>query len=80
MVEKLTSDLLNRFINEIKKEEHQKKIEIEIINPVLIKFSNKIYPYVKIVFIIFILNFLLVFIILILIIIFYKKSNIINNG
>jgi hypothetical protein len=80
MVEKLTSDLLNRFINEIKKEEHQKKIEIEILNPVLIKFSNKIYPYVKIVFIIFILNFLLVFIILILIIIFYKKSNIINNG
>lgn len=80
MVEKLTSDLLNRVINEIRKEEHQKTIEIEILNPLLIKFSNKIYPYVKVVFSIFILNFLLILIILILIIICYKKSNIINNG
>jgi hypothetical protein len=80
MVEKLTSDLLSRVINEIKKDENQKKIEIEILNPILVKFSNKIYPYVKIVFFIFILNFMLVFIILILIIIFNKKSNIINNG
>jgi len=80
MVEKLTSDLLSRVNNEIKKDENQKKIEIEILNPILVKFSNKIYPYVKIVFFIFILNFMLVFIILILIIIFNKKSNIINNG
>tara|TARA_B110000971_G_C19937246_1_gene466966 strand:+ start:48 stop:290 length:243 start_codon:yes stop_codon:yes gene_type:complete len=80
MVEKLTSDLLNRVINEIKKKENQTIIEIEILNPLLIKFSSKIYPYVKIGFFIFILNFLLVFIILILIIISYKKSNIINNG
>jgi len=66
MVEKLTSDLLNRVINEIKKEENQKKIEIEILNPILVKFSNKIYPYIKIGFGIFIINFILVFIILIL--------------
>ena len=46
MVEKLTKDLLNRVMAEIKREENQKKIEIEILNPLLIKFSNKIYPYV----------------------------------
>ena len=80
MVAKLTSDLLNKVINEIKKDENQKKIEIEILNPILIKFSNKIYPYVKIAFFMFILNFMLVLIILILIIIFNKKSNIVNNG
>lgn len=68
MVEKITKDLLNRVIHEIKKEETQHKLEIEIINPLLIKFSNKIYPYVKIGFIFFILNFFLIFIILILII------------
>ena len=67
MVEKITKDLLNRFITEIKKEENQKKLENDILNPILIKFTNKIYPYIKIVFTIFILNFLLVLIIFIII-------------
>jgi hypothetical protein len=73
MVEKITKDLLNRIIIEIKKEENQKKIETDILNPILIKFSNRIYPYIKIVFSIFILNFLLVLIIFILIICNSKK-------
>ncbi len=77
MAEKLTKDLLNRVITEIKKEENQNKIETEILNPILIKFSNKIYPYIKIVFSIFILNFILVLIIFILIICNSKKC--INN-
>lgn len=76
MVEKITKDLLNRIITELKKEENQKKIENEILNPILIKFSNKIYPYVKILFSFFILNFILILIILILII---CNSNISNN-
>ena len=67
MVEKITKDLLNRFITEIKKDENQKKLENDILNPILIKFTNKIYPYIKIVFTIFILNFLLVLIIFIII-------------
>ena len=73
MAEKITKDLLNRIITEIKKEENQKKIENDIINPILIKFSNKIYPYLRIVFSIFILNFLLVLIIFILIICYSNK-------
>jgi uncharacterized integral membrane protein len=78
MAEKITKDLLNRIITEIKKEENQKKIENDIINPILIKFSNKIYPYLRIVFSIFILNFLLVLIIFILIICNSKKIKNVN--
>jgi hypothetical protein len=82
MVDRLTKDLLNKVITEIKKEDNQKQIEIEILNPLLIKFSNKIYPYIKLVFCMFILHFVLIVIILILIIIYnQKKNNIINyNG
>jgi large-conductance mechanosensitive channel len=81
MVEKLTKDLLNKLINEIKKEENQKKIEIDILNPILIKFSSKIYPYIKLIFIIFSLHFILVFIILFLIIMLnYKNSINYSNG
>lgn len=79
MVEKITKDLLNKVINEIKKEENQHKLEIEIINPLLIKFSNKIYPYIKIAFVFFILNFFLIFIILILIIKFNYINKTLNN-
>jgi large-conductance mechanosensitive channel len=81
MVEKLTKDLINKLINEIKKEENQKKIEIEILNPILIKFSNNIYPYIKLIFIIFSLHFILVFIIIFLIIMLnYKNSINYSNG
>jgi hypothetical protein len=73
MAEKITKDLLNRIITEIKKEENQKRIENDILNPILVKFSNKIYPYVKIVFSIFILNFILVLVIFILILCNSKK-------
>lgn len=66
MAEKITKDLINRIINEIKKEENQQKIENEIFNPILIKFSNKFYPYIKIILSIYIINFLLVLIMFIL--------------
>ena len=74
MAEKLTKNILNRIITEIKKEENQKIIEDEILNPILFKFLNRIYPYFKFVFGIFILNFLLVLTIFILLIIFNNKS------
>lgn len=73
MAEKITKDLLNRIITEIKKDENQKKLENDVLNPILTTFSNKIYPYVKIIFSIFILNFLLVLIIFILIIYNFKN-------
>jgi len=74
MAEKLTKSLLNRIILEIKKEENQKKIETEIFNPILFNFINRMYPYFKFVFAIFILNFLLVLTIFILLIVLNKKN------
>jgi hypothetical protein len=79
MVEKITKDLLNKVINEIKKEENQHRIEIELLNPLIIKIYKKIYPYIKIGFVFFILNFFLIFIILILTIKFnYINKTLIN--
>jgi Mn2+/Fe2+ NRAMP family transporter len=79
-MEKITKDILNKIINELKKEENQKRLEVELFNPLLIKFADKLYPYIKILFIIFILNFILVLIILILIILFNCKKSIYNNN
>jgi hypothetical protein len=82
MVEKLTKDLLNKIVAEIKKEENQQKIEIEILNPILFTLSNKIYPYIKIGGLIFVLNFILIIAIFILIIFFNcnKPIFVLANG
>jgi hypothetical protein len=64
-MEKLTKNLLDKIIKEIKNEEIQKQMEIEIFNPLLMK----CYPYFIIFLSIFFLNFILIIIIFILIII-----------
>jgi hypothetical protein len=74
MIDKLTKDLLKKVIIEIKKEENQKMIEIEILNPIFNKFSKKMYPYVYLIFYMYILNLVLVILILILIVLFNKKT------
>ena len=45
----------------------KKKINEEILNPIFKEFSNKIYPYVSLIFLMYILNLILVIIILTLI-------------
>ena len=75
MIEKLTKDLLNKFIREIKKEENQNLIEIEILNPIFNKFSKKIYPYILLISYMYILNLALIIIILILIVLFNNKKS-----
>ena len=71
MFDKLTSDFLNRCSIELKKTHNQEFIEIEILNPILNKFSKKLSSYFTIFFIMYI--FILILIILILITIFYNK-------
>jgi len=68
MVEKITKDFLSKILNEIKKEENQQCLEIELLNPVLLKFGKKCYPYIKIILIIFIIHFILIIAILALIV------------
>jgi hypothetical protein len=47
MIEKITKDLLIKCISEIKKDENQQLIELEILNPIFIQFQKKFYPYVS---------------------------------
>ena len=69
MLEKLTKDLINKFIYEIKKEENQQQIEFDIINPIFTKISKKIYPFVSSVLYMYVLNLILIIIIIVLILI-----------
>ena len=67
MITKLTSELLEKIIEEIKRPENMTKIQLSIIDP-LIRYSfKKLYPYILVSSIIFILTFLLAITILLLI-------------
>ena len=74
MIDKLVKDMIKKCIDEIKKEENKYLIEKDLINPILKNFSDRIYPYVSLLFIMYSLNLLLIIIILILIIIFHNKK------
>jgi hypothetical protein len=73
MIDTLTKDFINKFIIEINKIENKKRIENEIINPLICSFSNKIFPYVSLLFIMYTLNLILIITVLILIIMYNKK-------
>ena len=74
MIDKLVKDIIKKCVEEIKKEENKYLIETDLINPILKNFSERIYPYVSLLFIMYSLNLLLIIIILILIIIFHNKK------
>jgi len=74
MIEKIIKDFLDKFLLEIKKKENQEKIEIELINPLLTHYTNKFYPYITLLMILYCINLLLIVIILILIIMFNRKK------
>jgi hypothetical protein len=63
----LTSDFLNKIIQEIRKKENMEKIHGNIIDPLIEYTYNKIYPYILVLFSILILIFLIIVIILLLI-------------
>ncbi len=67
MIEKIIKDLMEKLLYEIKKEENQTKLEIELLNPILTRYSNKIYPYINLLLFLYCINLLLIIIILILI-------------
>jgi hypothetical protein len=77
MLEKLTTDFINKIIIEINKQENKDKLEKKIIGPIFSNFAERIYPYVSLLFIMYTLNLILIIIILALIILNNKKiSNI----
>jgi hypothetical protein len=73
MIDKLIKDFIKKTIVEIKKHENKVLIEKEIIDPVLKNFTDRIYPYVSLLFIMYSLNLVLIIIILVLLILFNKK-------
>jgi hypothetical protein len=75
MIEKLTKDIINKLVNEFKKKENKERLEREILNPIISNFSEKIFPYVSLLFIMYSLNLILIIIILVLIVIKNKKNN-----
>lgn len=73
MLDKLIKDFVKKTVIEIKKQENKDLIEKEIVDPVLKSFTDRIYPYVSLLFIMYCLNFILIIIILVLLIIYNKK-------
>jgi hypothetical protein len=74
MIEKIIKDLIDKLLFEIKNEENQKKIEIELLNPILSRYTNKIYPYFTLLLFLYCINLILIIIILILIIMFNREK------
>ena len=68
MIKNFTKNILNKIINEISIQENKEKINNEIIKPILTTFSEKIYPYVSLLFILYCVNLIIIITILILII------------
>ena len=68
MIKNFTKNILNKIISEISLKQNKEKINNEIIKPILLTFSEKIYPYVSLLFILYCVNLIIIITILILII------------
>ena len=72
MIDKITRDFIDKMVIEVKKENNRKKVKEEILNPILDEFTEKIYPYINILFMMYSINLILIIIILILTV--FKKK------
>ena len=68
MIDRLTKDFIDKMIIEIKKEDNKNKIKKDILSPILSEFSERIYPYISILFIMYSINLILIIVVLILIV------------
>ena len=59
MLKKIGSEIIEMFVNEIKKEENKKRLNKELIEPVVFSILDRIYPYIIVTSIIFLLIFLI---------------------
>ena len=73
LIKKLTNELLDKFIIELKKPENVNKVQVNIVDPVINYTFHKLYPYILTTTIIF-LTFLLALSIFFLIIKFNLKN------
>lgn len=73
MIKKLTADILQKCVNEIKKEKNKENITKNIITPFMESISIRIYPYITLLFIMYSITLILIIIILTLLIVKLKK-------
>ena len=73
-VSQFTKDIIDRLIIEIKKKENMGKIEQNLIEPLILYTFKRIYPYLLIISIIFVLTFLFALLILLLLVKQIKQS------
>lgn len=63
-----SQQIIDKIVNEVKKEENQDKIKYNVIDPCVNYIVNRLYPYIVITSVIFILTFLMALIILLIIV------------
>jgi len=73
MISKFASDILDKLVIEIKKEENINKIHKNIVDPIILYSFQRVYPYLLITFIIFLLTFILAILIFVYLIRFNKN-------
>ena len=73
-LKKFTSDILERILKEVKKEENISKIHKQLIDPLISYAYKKINPYIITLFSIIILSFIIIIVILLFIIKLYFFS------
>lgn len=64
MIEKVTNEIINKIVLEIKKKENISKLQINVIDPLIHYTFSQLYPYILGTSIIFILIFILTLVIL----------------
>ncbi len=67
MITKITSEVLEKVIEELRKPENMSKIHIGLVDPLIHYTFNRLYPYIIVSSVIFLLTFLLAITILLLI-------------
>jgi len=66
MIGKLTSDIVEKLVVEFKKEHNRKKLQDNVIDPLVCYMLDRIYPYIFVTAIIFVLLLLIVVMILVI--------------
>lgn len=74
MISKFASEILDKIINELRKKKNMEKIHNNLIDPLIYYCFKRIYPYLVVTSIIFILTFILAILILILLIKYLYKN------
>ena len=68
MLGKFTDEIIKQIIEEIKKDENQKQIKLNIVDPLVYHILDKLYPYILVTSAIFVLILLIALSILFLVI------------